>query len=411
VRREGELTDARLLGAYVAGRDEAAFAALVRRHGPMVLGVCRRVLRNGHDAEDAFQATFLVLARKAASVRPAGAVGGWLYGVAYRAALKAREAAARRRERPLEAAQEPASEAAATHAQELAELLDREVSGLPEKYRLPVVLCDLGGKTGREAAGILGWPEGTVTGRLTRARRLLARRLARRGLAPALVPLPALVGGPARVPGPMVAATVQAAARFGVEHGAGTSPAAALAEGVMRSMQLTRLKPFAVAFLAGALLCGGAAVSARSLGFGGPRGGQEGQVPPAAPAPAKPDAKRAAPDAKLRAILEERLATLRAVAEHAEKLLQQSPNATFESLLQARLNVQRAEMDLCESDKERLAILEKHVTQCKEVEAISERLRKQGFLPPIDVLRAKAARLEADAALERARLQAAAPRK
>src|SRR5213595_3452271 len=136
---DGGLTDGQLLGRFLDGGEEAAFEWLVRRHGPMVLGVCRRVLRHPQDAEDAFQATFLVLARKAASVRPPGAVGGWLHGVAYHTALKAKAMNHRRRVREREAAARARPEAPASAWDDLREVLDRELWALPEQYRLPLV--------------------------------------------------------------------------------------------------------------------------------------------------------------------------------------------------------------------------------------------------------------------------------
>src|SRR5437660_2715419 len=147
-----EPSDGQLLHGFCTRRDEAAFAALVRRHGPMVLGVCRRVLRNEHDAEDAFQATFLVLARKAASVRPREMVGNWLYGVAYRTALEARRAAARRRRKESQVREPAQAETADDRWQELRPVLDRELAGLPDRYRVALVLCDLEGKTRKEVA-------------------------------------------------------------------------------------------------------------------------------------------------------------------------------------------------------------------------------------------------------------------
>lgn len=177
-----EPRDAQLLESFVATRDERAFETLVLRHGPMVLGVCRRVLGHAQDAEDAFQATFLILARKAGSVRPADAVARWLHGVAYHTALKARAAGARRRVREGHARPRP-NPAGPDDRFEIRPMLDQELNRLPDDYRAVVLLCDLEGLTRREAALQLGWPEGTVAGRLARARELLANRLSRRGVA------------------------------------------------------------------------------------------------------------------------------------------------------------------------------------------------------------------------------------
>jgi RNA polymerase sigma factor (sigma-70 family) len=145
---DAELTDGQLLRDYLDRRDEAALAALVRRHGPMVWGVCRRVLCNHHDAEDAFQATFLVLVRKAAAVVPREMVANWLYGVAHQTALKARATTAKRRARERQVTEMP--EPAVTQQDlwgDVQPLLDQELSGLPDKYRVAIVLCDLQGKT------------------------------------------------------------------------------------------------------------------------------------------------------------------------------------------------------------------------------------------------------------------------
>ncbi|HEY1379396.1 MAG TPA: sigma-70 family RNA polymerase sigma factor, partial [Gemmataceae bacterium] len=156
------VTDDQLLARFVERRDAGAFHAIVGRHGPMVWGVCLRLLRDRSDAEDAFQATFLVLVRKADAVSPRGAVGNWLYGVACRAALKARTDRAARREKERRAAAMRPQESPESDSDEFRQLLDTELSRLPDKYRAPVVLCDLEGKTRAEAAHELGWPEGTV---------------------------------------------------------------------------------------------------------------------------------------------------------------------------------------------------------------------------------------------------------
>src|SRR5688572_12865561 len=179
-------SDAQLLQSFLARRDEAAFAALVRRHGPMVFAVCRRVLGDRHAAEDACQAAFLVLARKAASLGRPELLANWLYGVAYRTALSARADERRRHAREAEAgrplAVEPPDEALRA---EVRAMLDEEVHRLPAKYRAAVVLCYLQGYTHAEAASALGCPRGTVATRLARACQRLRRRLDRRGLAPA----------------------------------------------------------------------------------------------------------------------------------------------------------------------------------------------------------------------------------
>jgi RNA polymerase sigma factor (sigma-70 family) len=259
----GGLSDGQLLGCFLERRDEAAFEALVRRHAPMVLGVCRRVVGNVHDAEDAFQATFLVLVRKAASVRPREAVGSWLYGVAYRTALGARARLVRRRakERQVEEMPQPEVEPAEP-PRELLALLDRELSRLPEHYRVPVVLCDLEGRPRREVARRLGLPEGTLSSRLAKARKLLARRLKRHG--------PALAGGAlaaaltqeaasACVPNVLIVTTTRAAllvAAGKAAAGAVPAQAAVLAEGVLRAMLLNTLKIVTAGLLAAALTLG-----------------------------------------------------------------------------------------------------------------------------------------------------------
>jgi RNA polymerase sigma factor (sigma-70 family) len=276
-------TDGQLLGQFVRDRDEASFEALVRRHGPMVLGVCRRILRDGHDAEDAFQATFLILARKAAAVRPRDAVGNWLHGVAYHIAIKARAAAVKRRGRERQVPVMPEPEPPRPDLwEELRPVLDREVSRLPAKYRLPVVLCDLEDRARKEVARQLQIPEGTLSSRLTAARRLLARRLARHGLAVsggAAATLLSRNAASACVPASLVNSTVRFATLFASGQPAeGVIPprVAALTEGVLKTMWLTRLKLATAAFLLVALACCGASVLAhQALAAGQPRPAQE----------------------------------------------------------------------------------------------------------------------------------------
>jgi RNA polymerase sigma factor (sigma-70 family) len=181
------LSDEELLDRFVDGGDDAAeavFRAIVVRHGPMVLGVCRHVLNQLQDAEDAFQATFLVLARKAGSIRDRRVLAHWLYEVAYRIAMRAKSNGGRRRALERQGGEMAATVSVDNHGWiELKPVLHEEVNRLPEKYRVPVILCYLEGKTNEEVAQLLHWPVGTVKGRLSRARDILRSRLTRRGLA------------------------------------------------------------------------------------------------------------------------------------------------------------------------------------------------------------------------------------
>jgi RNA polymerase sigma factor (sigma-70 family) len=252
-RDADEQTDGHLLELFLSQREEYAFELLVRRHGPMVLGVCRRILGNDHDAEDAFQATFLVLVRRGDRVRPRSQVGNWLYGVAYRTASELRRAAARRRRR--EAQVMPRTRPAEDVWAELRPLLDGELNRLPDQYRMPLVLCDLEGMTRKEAARQLGWAEGTVSSRLSRGRELLGRRLKRHGLALSGATITgALAEGAATavLPVPLIHSTVKAAVLTAAGQTTAASVVAAnavaLMEKVVRNMAIVKLK-FAAAIV------------------------------------------------------------------------------------------------------------------------------------------------------------------
>jgi RNA polymerase sigma factor (sigma-70 family) len=209
-------SDTELLGRFAAFRDESAFAQLVRRHAPLVWGVCRRVLRNEQDAEDAFQAAFVVLAGKAGVIRKPELLGNWLYGVASRVARKARARVVRREQQERQAA--PMAGVEATQApeswQDVREVLDEELAYLPSKYRAPLVLCYLEGMTNEEAARKLGWPVGSMSYRLARGRELLRSRLTRRARALPLADFDAAmaeVSLPLGVPEGLLHATVKGA--------------------------------------------------------------------------------------------------------------------------------------------------------------------------------------------------------
>jgi RNA polymerase sigma factor (sigma-70 family) len=237
-----EPTDRQLLERFLSRKDEAAFAALVRRYGPLVLSVCRRVLDRIQDAEDAFQATFLVLVRKGWSIGNPELLGNWLYGVAYRVARKARVRAARRREQERQAEPMVVSDPSdAVSWDEMRTALDEELHRLPEKYRQPLVLCYLQGLTNEEAARRLGWPAGSMSYRLGRAREMLRDRLTGRlrGAPPASFGLMLALGaGNAALPSRLVDATVHSATLFGAGKAAGgvSAGVGSLVEAALRAM-------------------------------------------------------------------------------------------------------------------------------------------------------------------------------
>jgi RNA polymerase sigma factor (sigma-70 family) len=248
LRRDGAgLTDAELLGCFIARRDEAAFEALLRRHGPMVLGVCRRVLRNEAEAEDAFQATFLVLVRRATAIQPLAMVGNWLYGVALRTARNVKSLNQRHREKVRQAAARLTAEAS-TMRLDLLECLYGELRHMPEKYRAVIVACDLEGRSIQEAARAFRCPSETIGTRLARARALLTRRMRRHGPISAglLLCLLAQHTASAAVPARLFASFTKAASLYAAGYAplAGAFPdrAVALTEGVLRAMFLTRMK-------------------------------------------------------------------------------------------------------------------------------------------------------------------------
>jgi RNA polymerase sigma factor (sigma-70 family) len=244
-------SDRELLQRFAALRDEAAFAALLQRHGPMVLRVCQRVSRHGQDAEDAFQATFLVLARKAASLRWQESIGGWLHEVAHRLAQKAHADTARRSVRERRVQERTSRDVLAEiTGRELLSLLDAELTRLPERYRTPLVLCCLEGRTRDEAAKCLGWSVSTVRRRLERGRELLRTRLSSRGVGlPAALAAVLLAEGelPKAVSAELVKTTLDASLHWAAGTTAGVSAqAAVLAKGAMGTMGLTKLKVLAV---------------------------------------------------------------------------------------------------------------------------------------------------------------------
>jgi RNA polymerase sigma factor (sigma-70 family) len=288
------LTDGQLLENFISHRDGSALETLVQRHGPMVWGVCCRVLSNHHDAEDAFQVTFLVLVRKAASIASRELLPNWLYRVAYQTALKARATAAKRMAREKQVTEMPEPEAAQREIwHDLQPLLDQELSRLPDKYRIPILLCDLEGKTRREAAEQLGCPEGTVAGRLARARVLLAKRLTERGITlsgGALAVMLSQNAASACVPTSVVTTTIKTAALVAAGQAAATGliPAkvAALTDGVMKAMFVTKIKAALVVILILGFVATGATIFASRTAAG------QDDEKPTAGKPMEPAAKK-----------------------------------------------------------------------------------------------------------------------
>ena len=271
------LKDGQLLARFVAARDETSFAALVQRHGPMVFGVCHRILRDYHDAEDAFQATFLLLARKAGSVVKRDSLGCWLYQVAYHTALEASTANTRRRSREKPMKDMPPPEVTQSEAQDWRPLLDRELNLLPEKYRVAIVLCDLEARTRKDAARLLSISEGTLSSRLARGRTLLAKRLTRCGVALSGGALAVALSqcASAQLSTGLVNLTAKAAALVAAGNTAAVSTTAVLLmKGVMKAMLMKKLR-----LVAGAVLVA-VALGAIGLGFQGGNGSGSVQAAP-----------------------------------------------------------------------------------------------------------------------------------
>ncbi len=248
--------DTELVHQFLVRRDEEAFAAIVRRHGGLVWGICRRVTGHHHLAEDAFQAVFMVLAARAGSIRPASVLPGWLQGVAVRTALRARTMADRRRRREATAVPDSSSQGLdPIEAAEAATILDEEIAALSEKLRTAVVLCELQGRSRKQAAGQLGISEGTLSSRLDLAKKTLAGRLQKRGIELSIAISATAVGHAslAGVPSDLIARAIAA----GLTPGAVTTQIVQLLNGVIRTMLIQKLKRvFGLALLLPAVLGG-----------------------------------------------------------------------------------------------------------------------------------------------------------
>ena len=377
--------DAALLRRFITHRDDAAFAALVERHGPMVLGTCRRVLGNTCDADDAFQAAFLVLASKARSIARPELLGTWLYRVAFRAALRARAARARRREQLV-----PLPDIAVanrdTEAAELRRVVDEEVERLPDRYRVPVVLCYLEGHTNEEAARRLRCPTGTIASRLATARDKLRTRLVRRGIALTAGALSAMFTAEA------LAVPVPAALAEVVLGGTAVASVTILAKGVVRTMLLTRIRTTVIALTILAFAGGGAAFLATQ-----PWANAHPQERPPAPAAGDNAAKR------LHKLLEERRDA--AQAEFMVRMRQVEAGARIagNDFVLVALRLHEAEMDLCRTRAERIKMCETHLKRMQQADTITSAQFAAGKIGQADAARSTYYRIDAEIRLERAK--------
>ena len=389
-------SDAELLERFVAGGDEVAFSSLLRRHGPLVWGVCRRVLAEEHAAEDAFQATFLVLVRKARSVSKRASVRSWLYGVALRVAVRARQRENVRRRCEQNVPLQQSNDAPASS--DVRPILDEEIGHLPEKYRLPVILCYLEGMTNDEAARQLNCPRGTIAIRLARARDRLRARLIRRGLALSAATLTAMLADSAMSAAVPPSLSIQASKAIL----AGTAPASitALAEGVLHTMFVSKIKTTLAVMLALAVVGGAGFCTIYLHGQG-----QVQHTPDRFPRKGVPDTKTPAKSAEaIRKLLKERrdMAELEVKVRY-DKYRAGAQDATLDLILEGSKRLLKAELELSEKKADRLAAREQFVKLTKEIAEIVKAKYNVGRVSQADLAQAEYERLDAEIALERER--------
>lgn len=396
-----EGSDAELLERFAVQRDEAAFEALLRRHGPLVWSVCRRVLAEEHAAEDAFQATFLVLVRKVGLVSKQASIRSWLYGVALRVALRARQQETLRRRREQETPSRQPGEAA---WQDVRPILDEEIQRLPEKYRLPVILCYLEGRTNDEAAKVLRCPRGTVATRLARAREKLRSRLLRRGVtlsAAMLAPLLSDNALSAAVPPLLLGQTVRV-----VLSGAASVSITPLMEGVIHAMFLSKVKASVAAALM-VMALGGAGIGAYYLCAQDPIPTSEEPLKN----PGEGASKKKAvgkPEDRLHKLLQERLKAAEQEWEVRWDLYRRGANepgtgnpVTLHLLMDVAKRLLKAELELSANKSERLKAREKYLKLAKDFADIADMQFKAGRVSAAAVASARYEQLDAEIELER----------
>lgn len=394
-------SDADLLERFAVERDETAFEALLHRHGPLVWRVCRRVLDEEHAAEDAFQATFLVLVRKAHSVSKKASIRSWLHGVALRVALRARQQENLRQRRERET---PIRQPGEASWNDVRAILDEEIQRLPEKYRLPVILCYLEGQTNDEAARLLNCPRGTVATRLARARERLRSRLLRRGVTFSTGTLATIITDnamSAAVP-PLLLGQTAKVILMGTVSGSITM----LTEGVLHAMFLSKIKAASVFVLMLAAI-GGAGIGAYYLRAQVPLSEPEG--PLKRPDVADPEKKAAGkPEERFQQLLKARRGMAEEEWRVRSELFRAGANEpgtaspiTLHMLLETSKRLLKAELELCNKKVDRLKAREKYLKQMKEFADITERQYKVGRLSKAAFASALYEQLDAEIELER----------
>jgi RNA polymerase sigma factor (sigma-70 family) len=408
----GELTDSDLLARFAsadANTGELAFAVLLKRHGPMVLRTCAAILRDRHEAEDATQATFLVLARKARSLWVRDSLGPWLFDVARRVASCARSAALRRRAHERHSAKPAMWTTDDPARNETDAIVHEEVNRLPEGYKAAVVLCDLEGFTQQQAAFQLGWPPGTVRSRLARGRERLRDRLMRRGLAPASVADGSSDPRQTRtdlLPTTLAEATIQAAVPLSQGHAAGVAAASAinLTEGVLQVMFWSKFKLVAASVLCGTtILAGTALIARRAMGFPGP---QAGSAKPPDDSTTRRGGARVEPagvHAKRPALTANEQARLDLARKIHDVMFKRYSKGEIDLMAFLRWQKRHDEIvgEMAKTDADRLRHHESQVAVMKKIEEHSRNLYRNGTITETDMLMIELERLEAEAALEK----------
>jgi RNA polymerase sigma factor (sigma-70 family) len=409
----GELTDRQLLEQFTrhgADMSEFAFEVLLKRHGPMVLRTCTAILGDRHEAEDATQATFLVLARKARSLWVRDSLGPWLFGVARRIASSARTAALRRRVQEQRSAKSETWKKEDSVRDESDAIVHEEVNRLPQVYRAAVVLCDLEGLTQEQAALQLGWPAGTVRSRLSRGRSRLRERLIRRGLGPSAATAAGSVRGETSLfllPKTVAEATIQAAmpSCLGQPVAGATSSAIALMEGVLKVMFWNEMKLVTTAFLCGAVILGGSAViGRRALAYRGPQKGNAKAQAETLVTQA-PELKRE--PASRPSVFNVRTANEQARLDVAKKIRDAmakrfaARGVDLMTYLRWEKRYKEIELDTARTDADKLRIYESQVALMKQIEQASKGLYRNGMIAQTDMFVAELERLDAEVAVEK----------